>query len=207
MEAFMYHFHPRTERAREVLEAELGERRYVTATFTFRMPDGADDSRPKPELAGGALMDVGRYCVSPIRNFLGEPDRVYAAASDTRESGVDTQLLATLTYEDGPTANVACGFDTRHVERYRVETADGWLDPGLFQSTRNGRSHWLTASGRTGPPRRSTRLTTRLEVEAFADAVAAGRDPPVSREESVANMRVVDALYAIAERGGPIALD
>jgi predicted dehydrogenase len=63
MEAFMYRFHPLTERAVEVVETELGEVRSVTSAFTYRVPDGAEDIRLNPGLLGGSVLDVGTYAV------------------------------------------------------------------------------------------------------------------------------------------------
>ncbi|MDX1495553.1 MAG: Gfo/Idh/MocA family oxidoreductase, partial [Longimicrobiales bacterium] len=59
MEAFMYRFHPRTERVVEMLrEGVVGEPKTVRSTFTFRLRS-RDNIRLDPDLGGGALMDVG----------------------------------------------------------------------------------------------------------------------------------------------------
>jgi predicted dehydrogenase len=204
MEAFMYHFHPRTERAREIVAEELGAVRSVEAAFTFRLDDPTD-IRLSPELGGGSLFDVGSYAVSAARSFLGEPDRAYAHFADTRDSGVDTEAAGVLEYADGRTARVASGFDTRHVERYRVEAVDGYLE----------------ATDCFGPGRTPVRLTYgvdgrevtetfdavdqyRLQVDHFAEAAAAGTTPRVDRAETVANMRAVDALRESAAEGRPV---
>ncbi|MEF8974501.1 MAG: Gfo/Idh/MocA family oxidoreductase, partial [Haloarcula sp.] len=132
MEAFMYQFHPRTRRAREIVADELGEVHTVHASFKFALSD-PDDIRLDPALAGGSLMDVGCYAVSAARGFLGEPDRAFAHSRDSRDSGVDTNLSGVLSYDDGRVASVACGFDGPSREYYRVETDDGWLEaPNCF---------------------------------------------------------------------------
>ena len=59
MEAFMYRFHPRTERVLEMLKrGVVGDLRMIRSKFTFRLTQ-PDNIRLKPELGGGALMDVG----------------------------------------------------------------------------------------------------------------------------------------------------
>ena len=77
MEAFMYRFHPLTERAAEVVDEELGDVRAVTSAFTFRMPDSAEDIRFDPDLDGGSVYDVGTYAISAARVFLGEMGRAH----------------------------------------------------------------------------------------------------------------------------------
>ncbi|MBV0924109.1 Gfo/Idh/MocA family oxidoreductase [Halomicroarcula limicola] len=207
MEAFMYQFHPRTERAREVVGEELGEITSVDASFTFRLDD-AGDIRLDPDLAGGSLMDVGCYAVSAVRGFLGEPDRAYGHAVDSRATSVDTTFSGVLEYDDGRVGRVACGFDTPNNERYRVETTDGWLEarncfgPGPDQSV----SLTYAVDGREATETFDAVDQYTLQAEAFADAVAAGETPRVDRAESMGNARTIDALYRSAEEGAPVAV-
>ena len=208
MEAFMYRFHPRTERALALVDEELGDVRHVEATFTFPLGDRVDDVRLSPELAGGSLMDVGCYAVSAARGFLGEPERVYAHAADTYDSGVDSQLSGILEYPDGVTAHVTGGFDTPHTEHYRVLTTDGWLEASDCFGPDPGQSVSLTWSV-DGVERTKTFAPVdhyRLEVEGFADAIADGRDPRIDRAETLGNIRVMDALSESARRGEPVAV-
>lgn len=206
MEAWMYRFHPRTERALEIAADELGEIRHVETAFTFAMGDRTDDIRLDPALAGGALMDVGSYAVSAARAFLGEPERAYAHAADTYESGVDSQLAGTLEYPDGVTAHVLGGFDTVHFEHYSVLAADGWLDARDCFGPDADQAVSLTWAV-DGEERTETFDPVdhyRLEVDGFVDAIEAGRDPRVDRADTLGNMRAIDALYESAERGEPV---
>jgi predicted dehydrogenase len=209
MEAFMYRFHPRTERAVEIVDEELGEVVSVTSNFSFRMPTGAEDIRLDPDLAGGSVMDVGCYAVSAVRLFLGTPDRAYATTVDSRDSGVDTRMAGVLEYDTGAVAHVESGFDTPETQYYRVQTTDGWLRAERPFGVDPSESAELTYA--TGE-----RVVTetfdpvddyRREVEAFAAAVDAGDDPHVDRTESVEIMRVVDAIYESADRDRPVALE
>ena len=210
MEAFMYRFHPRTIRAREIVDSELGEVRSATASFTFNMrwPGHEDDIRLDPDLAGGSLMDVGCYAVSAVRGFLGEPERAQAVAADTRDSGVDTQLSGILEYPDGVTGRVHCGFDTESVQHYRVETVDGWLEArDTFDVTPEDETTLTYAvDGREVTETFDPVDHYTLEVEGFADAIERGEAPLVDRAETLGNMRAIDALAASAERGEPVSL-
>ncbi|MFB6223338.1 MAG: Gfo/Idh/MocA family protein [Haloarcula sp.] len=205
MEAFMYQFHPRTERAREIVASELGEIHTVDASFKFRLSD-PDNIRLDPELAGGSLMDVGCYAVSAARGFLGDPDRAFAHARDSRNSGVDTNLSGVLAYDDGRVATVSCGFDGPRREYYRVETDDGWLEaPNCFGPERD-QSVSLTYSvdGREVTETFDPVDHYRLQVEAFADAVESGSTPLIGPAETLGNMRAIDALTRSADTGEPV---
>jgi len=209
MEAFMYRFHPLTERAAEIVASELGEVRAVTSTFTFRMPDGAEDIRLDPDLAGGSVLDVGTYAVSAARLFLGEPDRVYATTSDRRDCGVDTEMAGVLEYDSGATARVRSGFETPLTQYYRVETTDGWLraEPTFDVDVTGGTSLTYAVDGREVTERFDPADHYRLEVEHFADCVERDETPRIDRAESVAHARVLDALFESASEGQPVTVE
>ncbi|EMA06337.1 D-xylose 1-dehydrogenase [Haloferax denitrificans] len=209
MEAFMYRFHPRTERAAELVASELGEVVSVTSHFSFRLPDGAEDIRIDPDLAGGSVMDVGCYAVSAARLFLGTPDRVYATTTDTRDCGVDTRMSGVLEYDSGATARVESSFDTPETQYYRVQTTDGWLEATPAFNVGSTASAELTyaTDGRVVTETFDPTDSYRREVEAFARAVETGETPRVDREESVAVMRTIDAIYESADTGRAVELN
>jgi xylose dehydrogenase (NAD/NADP) len=113
VEGFMYRYHPRWARARQLLaEGRIGEPRLVRAAFGFYMgPDRAADVRLSPALGGGATQDVGCYAVNAVRWLLGEPSEVRGWALDRRGAGVDTHAAAVLAFPGGALAEVACSFD------------------------------------------------------------------------------------------------
>jgi D-xylose 1-dehydrogenase (NADP+, D-xylono-1,5-lactone-forming) len=78
MEAFMYRHHPQTQALRElVASGGIGELRQIRAVFSFMLTE-PENVRLRPDLAGGALMDVGCYCVSGSRLLAGESDEALA---------------------------------------------------------------------------------------------------------------------------------
>src|SRR5262249_55726487 len=101
---FMYRFHPQQRAIRDLLESgRLGEIRMVRGAFTFRL-DLADkrNIRLSRELWGGALMDVGCYCINAARTYFGgEPKSVLATARIPPDWGVDPTLHAILEFEAG----------------------------------------------------------------------------------------------------------
>ncbi len=208
MEGFMYRYHPRTKRVLELVERELDDVRTVSSTFRFPLYDRPDDVRLDPALAGGSLMDVGCYPVSLVRTVLGEPDRAYAHANDTRDAGVDTELAGVLEYDDGRSARVASGFDTQLVQRYRIDATNGWIGVEQAFDAPTDEPVELTyeIGGRRGVETFDPVDQYRLQVEHFADCVVEGADPLTDGEEAVANMRVIDALAESGD-GGDGAVD
>lgn len=208
MEAFMYRYHPRTERAIELAREELADVRSVSASFKFALYDDPGNVRLSEELAGGSLMDVGCYAVSAARQFLGEPDRVYAHTHDSRGAGVDTELAGVLEYDDGSSARIASGLDTPKVQRYRVEATNGWLEVAdAFDAPLDEPLELeYRIDGRHAVETFDPVDHYRLQVEHFADCVASGARPRTDADEAIANMRVVDALAESAARGDPRTL-
>src|SRR3954453_1774342 len=110
MEAFMWRFQPQTEvLARLARDGPIGELRYVRAAFGFDLPVSSN-VRWLGELEGGALMDVGCYCVSALRLICGaEPERV--SAELVERGGVDARLVAVLRFPGDVLGTFDCGMD------------------------------------------------------------------------------------------------
>ena len=208
MEGFMYRYHPRTERAVELVASELDGVHAVNASFKFRLEGNPDDVRLNPSLAGGALMDVGCYAVSAARLFLGEPDRVYAHKRDTRGAGVDTDLMGILEYDDAM-AHVDGSFDAPEVQRYRVEAENGWVEaqPAFNVAADAPATLEYAIDGQERHEEFEPVDQYTEQVTAFADCVDSGTEPRTGGREAVANMRVIDALQASAERGVPVDVE
>jgi D-xylose 1-dehydrogenase (NADP+, D-xylono-1,5-lactone-forming) len=97
MEAFMWRHHPQAVKARELVESgAIGRLREIRTTFSFPLFDRAN-VRMVAELDGGALMDVGCYCVSGARLLGGEPERVFGEQV-TGPTGVDVDFYGVLRF-------------------------------------------------------------------------------------------------------------
>jgi xylose dehydrogenase (NAD/NADP) len=96
-EAFVFPFHPQTQLIREQL-AELGRVREIISEFHFTAGNPAN-IRWQPDFGGGALRDVGCYCVRLARLLYdAEPTDVVARAFT--EHGVDAEIAAILDFPD-----------------------------------------------------------------------------------------------------------
>ncbi len=101
MEAMWTRFLPGIARVREILtEGTLGEIVSVTAEHGQWMARDPESRLFKPELGGGALLDLGIYPVSFASMVLGTP-RVVTAVSDPAFTGVDAQTSVILQYQGG----------------------------------------------------------------------------------------------------------
>jgi len=109
MEAFMYRHHPQTkEIERLVREGAVGRLRAVHGVFSFPLTDLAN-IRASAELAGGALMDVGCYCVSGARIVAGDPVSVFAEQVVV-DNGIDMATYGTMRFWDEVVAQFEASF-------------------------------------------------------------------------------------------------
>jgi xylose dehydrogenase (NAD/NADP) len=202
MEAFMYRFHPQTERVLELLrQGAVGAPRLIHAAFTFRVSNPAN-IRLQPELGGGALMDVGCYCVNVSRTlFESEPAEVQAYVT-WGASGVDEQMVANLRFSDGRLAQFDCALTLSRREAYQVVGTDGQIDvpvaflPGQSDTT----IHLRNAQGETAEIIRGID-EYQLMIEHFGKCVREQATPRYPVSEAAANMRAIEALYRSARNG------
>ena len=203
MEAFMYRFHPRTERVLELLQSQtLGDVRLVRAGFTFTVSN-PDNIRLQPDLGGGSLMDVGCYCVNAGRTLLGREPVQAQAFAVCSEKGVDREMVGVLKFEGDVFLQFHCALDTARQEFVEVVGSEGRLRlesaflPGLsdaaIQTVLNGEPGEETVSGAD---------EYRLMGEHFADCVLQKHQPRYSALEAAANMAAIEALYASARNNG-----
>jgi len=208
MEAFMYRFHPRIGRVLErIRDGEVGDVRFIRSSFTFRLTR-PDNIRWDPDLGGGALLDVGCYCVNVSRTMASaEPLEVSATANWT-ERGVDSELAGVLRFPGDVLAHFDCALTLERNESFEVAGTDGVLRvpasflPGVgdVRIERDGRDGRLSE---TVPGVDQYRLM----VEHFVDCVRDDRPFRYPAEEAARNLRVIEALLRSARGGGaPVAV-
>jgi predicted dehydrogenase len=134
LEAFMYRFTPRWQRAADLLaEGAVGDPRAVRVGLGFKQHYPDYNIRFDPAMAGGVTWDMGCYAVNMSRLLLrAEPDSVYATATSRPGETVDTTSNALLSFPDGRTALAHVSFDYINPHsQVEVIGTDGWISmPG-----------------------------------------------------------------------------
>ncbi len=204
MEAFMYRFHPRIDAVLNLIATgAIGELRSIYSAFTFKLTK-PDNIRWVPELGGGALMDVGCYCVNVSRTMAGsEPIEVQAMATWT-DRGVDEQLAGTLRFDGGVTAQIDCSLSMERREVFHVAGADGHLEIASAFLPGTGDVTIEEYHGRAESVRHPVAGADeyRLMVEHFGDCVLTGAPVRYPLAEAAGNMRTIEALRRSARNGG-----
>jgi predicted dehydrogenase len=205
VEAFMYRCNPAIERLIELVrDGAVGSVRVVRTNFTFHRPVASSDARYHPQQAGGALMDVGCYCVNLSRAVVGrEPSRVHCVAH-VHESGVDDYAAGVLDFQGETVAAFTCGMTVPSDRRACIAGSEGyiqlddpWFADGQLTLVRRAPQGERPEAIRVEVPRGQY----ALQLDAFAATVLDGAPPRLAPEDSLGNMQVLDALRASAGLG------
>ena len=177
MEAFMYRFHPQIAKVEGLIrDGALGALKSIRSGFTFRLTKPGN-IRLDAALGGGALMDVGCYCVNVSRTLAGrEPVEVQAWAT-FGPTGVDLELAGSLRFEGGLVAQFDCALTMERREFVEVAGTEGSLElrraflPGITDTP------VLQHRGREPSIEHQVQGDDeyRLMVEHFADCALHGR--------------------------------
>ncbi len=209
MEAFMYRLHPSWVAARElVASGRIGRLRAVDSWFSYFNDDPAN-IRNIRAAGGGALYDIGCYSVNLSRMlFGGEPDRVSAGIVRDPVLGVDVLTSGILEFGDG-VASFTCSTRVEPDQRVDIYGTDGRISIDIpFNIPPDRPTHLSVAAG--GDPPVAPGLDRMefapadpygVEADAFAAAVLDGTPVPVPPEDAVANLRVIERLFAAGSGG------
>ncbi|NMD54781.1 Gfo/Idh/MocA family oxidoreductase [Tsukamurella conjunctivitidis] len=220
IEGFMWRLHPQTLLVRRLLaEGAVGELALVRAALSVSAPPG--DIRRTTDLGGGALADLGGYCVSAVRLFGGEPSTVRAVrVADPTGTGAGHDLRASAVFEldSGAMGLIDVGLDLERRDQLelvgssgRIVVEDPWLcRSGTIEVIRGERSESLPAD-----PSGAFRLTAagpdnedayRIEFEAASAAFAGEVSPPFGRADAIAQARALAATRRSAAEGVTVRL-
>ena len=215
MEGIMYRFHPRSQLIKDMVTlGKIGKVSLVRSTFCYPMDEellaSGNNARLKPDMGGGALLDVGCYSVSVARWLMGgEPIEVQAQAV-YHSSGVDMHLVGSLRFPENALATFEASFISALQQTYAVVGSEGtielphdafipWEKEAVFsvrgKNQEVGQKHVTEGADEY-----------QLMVEHFSEAILAETELELSPEESVRNMRVLDALAQAARTGKKIKL-
>jgi D-xylose 1-dehydrogenase (NADP+, D-xylono-1,5-lactone-forming) len=203
-EAFMWRHNPQTAKLQELVgSGAIGEVRQIRAAFSFTLTD-EQNIRLRADVEGGALMDVGCYCVSGARLLAGEPEAVFGMQV-TGPTGVDVRFAGVLRFPNHVIAQFHCGLDLPAESRLEpvgsrgsIVLRDPWhaRKPGL-EVRRDDASEWVDVE---------LANSYRLELENLAAAIRGVGEPLLGRDDALGQARVIEALYRSAATGAVVSL-
>ncbi|MDQ3440806.1 MAG: Gfo/Idh/MocA family oxidoreductase, partial [Planctomycetota bacterium] len=207
MEAFMYRAHPQTRRLVELLRSRvIGDVRVIHATFSFHADFNPDSRIYSNALGGGGILDVGCYPVSMARLIAGiAAGKDFAEPTDVKAvghlgaTGVDEWSAAVLKFPNDIIALLSTGVAVQQENTVRIDGTGGSIFlPVPWAPARNGGTSTIVVA-RKGEPAPQEMIIDApqqiygIEADTVAAHVAQRRAPSMTPDDSLGNMRTLDA--------------
>lgn len=189
-------------------EQPHGPAKYVQAEFAFTIGD-PNQWRLKRDLAGGgAMMDVGIYCIQAARYSTNEEPVAVIARQYTTDpemfAEVDETILWQMEFPSGAVANLSTSYNFRG-ERLHVGYAQDNMTAGLSPAFiyRNLEGHVGNQPLDYGNPPQQA-----LHMDAVARSITEGIPTTTTGEEGLRDMKIIEAIYhSTAQNGARVELD
>jgi predicted dehydrogenase len=206
-EAFMIRSHPQWLRTKALIdEGRIGELRCVMGCFSYFNVDPAN-IRNHVESGGGALYDIGCYCIQASRYaFDAEPIRVVGCIDRDPQMRTDRLTSAILEFQNGQ-AIFTCSTQLVPYQRIQFLGTRGRIEIEIPFNAPIDRPTRIVMDGGDlfGADRVTEEFTVcdqyTLQGDQFSKAILEDTEVPVPLEEAIRNMKVIEAIFRSAESG------
>lgn len=205
MEAFMYRFHPQWQKVKSLItEGAIGEVKAIHSFFSYFNID-PNNIRNNVEVAGGALMDIGCYCVSfPRFLFNEEPKRVVSCIDRDPVMKTDRLTSAILDFGNGKTSTFTCSTQVMPYQRVHVFGTNGHIEIEIPVNAPIDAPSRVWVRTKTGSEEIVIEAVDQytLQAERFAQSILEDSPVPTDLTDAVNNMKVIEAIFESAKING-----
>ncbi|HET6181344.1 MAG TPA: Gfo/Idh/MocA family oxidoreductase [Candidatus Sulfotelmatobacter sp.] len=207
-EAFMVRVHPQWQRARDlVASGRIGQLRSAVGFFSYFNNDPSN-IRNIPEYGGGALMDIGCYPINTSRFMFGEePTRVFGLVERDPKLKTDRLSSAILDFPSGQSI-FTCSTQLVPYQRSHFLGTRGRIEIEIpFNAPKDRPCRVLVDDGSDlfGSGMATEEFSTcdqyTLQGDMFSRAIRGDADVPVSLEDAIKNMAVIEAIFRSFDSG------
>lgn len=192
-----------------VNSGKIGEPKIITSVFSQQVKAG--NSRLKKDVGGGALYDMGVYCINAARYlFRDEPEEVFAwnfGRDRNRFDEVPATTTGVLKFPDDKFASFTCSFGVADRSTFEVIGTKGVLkmDPAYEMAAA------LKSEILLGEKKLKKTFAKRdqfaAELVYFSDCILNDKQPEPSGRDGLADVRIIQALLKSAENNRPVSLN
>ena len=196
MEAVMYRFHPRMQALKRMIMAgEVGELRFIHTAFSFPFAAPAN-YRAFPQFGGGALLDVGSYCINAARWLSGSEPTAIRPLSSYSHNALDLSASAILQFGPQLSAHIQCSFNAAEHQVIEIVGSEAAITaPLAFTAWRDDSTALLIQRSATFEQRQFAPADPyQLMVEHFTDCVLGKATLLYPPEDGRNTLRVLDVL-------------
>ncbi len=199
---------------RMVQSREFGAVKLIEATNGQNMGDPTQWRLKRKLAGGGALPDVGLYCLNTVRFALAEEPleviaRTFSTPGDPRFKEVEESVAWQMRFPSGAIANCMTSYGHFEARRTRFFAEQAWfgMDPAFAY---NGLRIQLGRALEVGQVVEERRMTEQnqfaLEFDHFANCVLNDLEPFTTGEEGLQDVRIMAAIYQSALEGRAVTL-
>jgi predicted dehydrogenase len=209
MEAFMYRFHPQWQKARELaLNGAIGDVKTMHTFFSYYNV-APENIRNQADIGGGALMDIGCYCISfPRFIFEEEPGKVVSNIDYDPVMNTDRLTSAMLHFPSGKTSTFSCSTQLMPYQRTNIFGDKGRIEVEIPVNAPPDQEVKVVLQ-----TQKKTEVFTfapidqyMLQGDAFSQAILEDKAVPTSLTDAVENMKVIDAVVESTRKQGWVRL-
>ena len=198
MEAFMYRFHPQWKAVKQwVDEGKIGEVKTIQSFFSY-YNDDPKNIRNQDDIGGGALMDIGCYCIQFPRFIFGkEPQRIIGLVDRDPVMKTDRITSGMLDFGHGISSSFTCSTQLQPFQRAQIIGTLGRIEVEIPVNAPADKETKVTVFlgdkpnvHLFGPADQYT-----VQAEEFAMSVLDGSQIPTPFSDAIANMKIIDAIF------------
>ncbi len=197
MEAFMYRFHPQWQEAKQLVDSgAIGTLRTIQAFFSYYNVN-KENIRNIKAAGGGALMDIGCYCISQSRFIFGvEPFRVHGIVDYDPSTQTDRLTSGTLDFGNG-TATFTCSTQLNPFQRFHIFGTEGSLEIEIPVNAAPDQAARILLH-KAGNPTKEISFEPvnqyTLQGDLFSKAIIENTEVPTPFLDAINNMKVIEAV-------------
>ncbi|APR80601.1 glucose-fructose oxidoreductase [Minicystis rosea] len=216
MIAYRLQYEPHNRAAIDIVRRKtLGAAKLIEAVNVQHQGDPRQWRLRRALAGGGALPDIGIYCLSAARYLTGEEPieisaTMYSTPGDPRFREVEETVSFNLRFPSGVMAVCTTSYGAHESRRYRMMAENGWVDLDPAFSYGGLRMHVGrkrdAAVEEVSEQRRDERSQFAREIDHFSQCVRNGQKPHTPGEEGRQDVLLMEAIYAAARRGRPVRL-
>lgn len=215
MIAYRIQYEQNNRYIRDLISKEVyGKVKYIEA---FNMQSSANPAHWRHKLAlagGGALPDIGIYCLNTLRFILGqEPTEVFAYQYSTPGNPLFTEVEEVISWQmlfpNGIITSNASHYNTHDSRFYRVNFEKGWVNlqaAFAYEGQQIETSHAEGMIVKKEQPSLNAKNQFATEMDHFSTCILENLDPYTPGEEGLQDHVIMEAIYQSAREGRPVKL-
>lgn len=215
MIAYRIQYQPHNRKLRELVQNKtFGVPKLIEACNSQSSANPAHWRHKKALAGGGALPDIGLYCLNTNRFILGEePIEVFAYQYSTPGNPLFTEVEELMSWQmrfpSGVIASSSTDYNVHESRRYRVMCEKGWLNMDKAYAYKGQK---LTTARAEGKMERQEEIGLAeinqfaAEMDHFSDCILKNKRPFTPGEEGLQDHILMEAIYQSAKEGRPVKL-